>query len=80
MTICNMTIEGGARAGLIAPDEKIFNYLKGKPMSPKGVNWDKALENWKTLSSDKEAKFDKEVNLKAEEILPMELGELLHKM
>ena len=71
MTICNMTIEGGARAGLIAPDEKIFNYLKGKPMSPKGVNWDKALENWKTLSSDQEAKFDKEVNLKAEEILPM---------
>ena len=46
MTICNMTIEGGARAGLIAPDEKIFKYLKGKPMSPKGKKWDKALEYW----------------------------------
>ena len=71
MTICNMTIEGGARAGLIAPDEKIFKYLDGKPMSPKGDNWDKALENWRTLNSDNGATFDKEVNLKAEEILPM---------
>ena len=52
MTICNMTIEGGARAGLIAPDEKTFDYLKGKPMSPKGENWDKALAYWKTLKSD----------------------------
>ena len=71
MTICNMTIEGGARAGLIAPDEKIFKYLKGKPMSPKGKNWDKALEYWKNLKTDDDAKFDKEINLKADEILPM---------
>ena len=71
MTICNMTIEGGARAGLIAPDEKIFKYLFGKPMSPKGKDWDTALENWKKLKTDNEAKFDKEINLKAEEILPM---------
>jgi 3-isopropylmalate dehydratase large subunit len=64
MTICNMTIEGGARAGLIAPDEKIFKYLEGKPMSPKGKNWENALEYWRNLKSDDGAKFDKEVNLK----------------
>ena len=71
MTICNMTIEGGARAGLIAPDQKIFDYLKEKPMSPKGDNWDKAVEYWKTLKTDEEAVFDKEINLDASEILPM---------
>ena len=62
MTICNMTIEGGARAGLIEPDQKIFNYLKGRPMSPKNKSWDKALEYWKTLKTDDDAKFDKEIN------------------
>ena len=71
MTICNMTIEGGARAGLIAPDEKIFKYLEGRPMSPKGNDWDKALENWKNLNTDEGATFDKEVNLTASEISPM---------
>ena len=71
MTICNMTIEGGARAGLIAPDEKIFKYLEGKPMSPKGNDWDKALEYWKNLRTDNGANFDKEINLKANEIIPM---------
>ena len=71
MTICNMTIEAGARAGLIAPDQKTFDYLKGKPKSPKGDNWDKALAFWKTLYSDKEAKFDKEVNINASEIDPL---------
>ena len=71
MTICNMTIEGGARAGLIAPDEKIFEYLKGKPMSPKGEKWEKALEYWKSLKSDDNANFDKEITLQANEILPM---------
>ena len=71
MTICNMTIEGGARAGLIAPDEKIFKYLEGKPMSPKGKDWEKALEYWKNLKTDDGANFDKEINLKADEILPM---------
>ena len=71
MTICNMTIEGGARAGLIAPDEKIFKYLNGKPMSPKGDKWGKALEYWKNLKSDDNATFDKEISLEAKEILPM---------
>ncbi len=71
MTVCNMTIEGGARAGLIAPDEKTFNYLKGKPKSPKGENWDKALAFWKTLYSDKDAKFDKEVTINGSEIEPL---------
>ena len=71
MTICNMTIEGGARAGLIAPDEKIFEYLKGKPMSPKNENWDKAMKYWESLKTDDGAKFDKEINLVAEDILPM---------
>ena len=71
MTICNMTIEGGARAGLIGPDNKIFEYLKGKPMSPKNENWDKALKYWENLKTDEGAKFDKEINLVAEDILPM---------
>ena len=71
MTICNMTIEGGARAGLIAPDQKIFDYLNGKPMSPTGENWNKAVENWEKLKSDDGASFDKEINLDANEIKPM---------
>ena len=71
MTICNMTIEGGARAGLIEPDEKVFNYLKDKPMSPKKDNWNKALEYWNTLKSDYGANFDKEINLSGEDIKPM---------
>ena len=52
MTVCNMSIEGGARAGLIAPDEKAFEFLKGRPMSPKGENWDAAMRYWETLRSD----------------------------
>ena len=71
MTICNMTIEGGARAGLIEPDQKVFDYLKGKPMSPKKENWDKALEYWNTLKSDEGAHFDKEVSLDGKDIKPM---------
>ena len=71
MTICNMTIEGGARAGLIEPDKKIFDYLKNKPKSPKNKNWDKAIEYWKSLKTDPDAKFDKEINLIGEEISPM---------
>ena len=71
MTICNMTIEGGARAGLIQPDEKIFKYLKDKPMSPKKDNWDKAVEYWSSLKSDSEAYFDKEISLEGSEIKPM---------
>ena len=71
MTICNMSIEAGARAGLIAPDEKTFKYLKDKPKSPKGKNWDKALAYWDSLKSDNDAKFDKNVELNAKDILPM---------
>jgi len=71
MTICNMSIEAGARAGLIAPDEKTIKYLKDKPMSPKNENWDKAVEYWNKLKSDKDAKFDKEVEIKGDNISPM---------
>ena len=71
MTICNMSIEGGARAGLIEPDQKIFDYLKNKPKSPKNNNWDQAVEYWKNLKTDPNAKFDTEINLTAEEISPM---------
>lgn len=71
MTICNMTIEGGARAGLIQPDQKIFDYLKNKPMSPKNENWDKALEYWGQLKSDDDVSFDKEISFEAKEIKPM---------
>ncbi|RPH00647.1 MAG: 3-isopropylmalate dehydratase large subunit [Candidatus Pelagibacter sp. TMED153] len=71
MTICNMTIEAGARAGLIAPDEKTFDYLKNKEMSPKGENWDKAIKFWKFLYSDKNCKFDKEININGREIEPL---------
>ena len=71
MTICNMTIEGGARAGLIQPDQKIFDYLKNKPMSPKNENWDKALEYWSQLKSDDDVSFDKEISFEAKEIKPM---------
>ena len=71
MTVCNMTIEAGARAGLIAPDEKTFEYLKGKNMSPKDENWTKALKFWKTLFSDNDCKFDKEINLEGKDIEPL---------
>jgi len=71
MTICNMTIEGGARAGLIAPDEKIFEYLKDRPMSPKNDNWNKAIDYWNTLKTDSDSEFDKEISLTAEDIVPM---------
>ncbi len=71
MTICNMTIEGGARAGLIQPDQKVFDYLKDKPMSPKKDNWEKALEYWGNLKSDDGANFDKEINLEGKDIKPM---------
>ena len=71
MTICNMSIEAGARAGLIAPDGKTIQYLKDKPMSPKKSNWDKAVEYWNKLKSDTNAVFDKEVEIKGEDISPM---------
>ena len=71
MTICNMSIEAGARAGLIAPDEKTFEYLKDKPMSPKGTNWDNALTYWSKLKSDPGSKFDKEIEIIGKDINPM---------
>ena len=70
MTICNMAIEAGARAGLIAVDDKTIEYVKGRPLSPTGDDWKKAVSYWKTLHSDTDAIFDKEVNLKAENIAP----------
>ena len=70
MTICNMSIEAGARAGMIAPDEVTFEYLKGRPHAPEGEMWDKAVEYWKTLKTDEEAVFDKEVTLNAADLQP----------
>ncbi|KWZ73327.1 3-isopropylmalate dehydratase large subunit [Alloscardovia omnicolens] len=70
MTICNMSIEGGARAGMIAPDETTFEYLKGRPHAPKGEMWDKAVEYWKSLVTDDDAVFDKEITLRADELSP----------
>ena len=70
MTVCNMTIEAGARAGLIAPDETTFAYLKGRPMAPKGGAWDQAVAFWKSLPSDAGAKFDSEIVLKGADIVP----------
>jgi 3-isopropylmalate/(R)-2-methylmalate dehydratase large subunit len=71
MTICNMSIEMGARGGLIAPDETTFNYLKGKQYSPSGDAWDKAIEEWSALKTDEGAIFDKEYTFEAEDIEPM---------
>ncbi len=70
MTMCNMTIEGGARAGLVAPDEKTYAYLMGRPMAPKGAAWEQALAYWKTLPSDPGAVYDTEVTLDAAGIAP----------
>ena len=71
MTVCNMTIEGGARAGMIAPDEKTFEYFKGRPKAPKGDDWDKAVAYWKTLKSEEGAHFDKEITLDAGALPPL---------
>ncbi|MFL2679717.1 MAG: 3-isopropylmalate dehydratase large subunit [Alphaproteobacteria bacterium] len=70
MTICNMSIEAGARAGLISPDEKTFKYLKDKPLSPKNQNWDDAIKYWMSLGSDKDATYDKTLSINASEIEP----------
>jgi 3-isopropylmalate/(R)-2-methylmalate dehydratase large subunit len=71
MTVCNMSIEGGARAGLIAPDEKTFEYIKGRPRAPKGAAWDAAMNYWKTLRTDDDAVFDREVRLDAAKLPPI---------
>ena len=71
MTICNMSIEGGARAGLVAPDETTFNYIAGKPHAPQGAEWDAAVARWRTLPSDEGATYDAEVTLDANALTPM---------
>src|SRR6266404_5853469 len=71
MTVCNMAIESGARAGLVAPDETTFAYVEGRPYAPKGAKWEKALAFWRTLPSDADATFDTEVGLDAASIQPM---------
>ena len=71
MTVCNMSIEAGARAGMIAPDDTTFNYLAGRPRAPQGSEWDTAVANWRTLRSDDGARFDKSVTLDAGKLQPM---------
>jgi 3-isopropylmalate/(R)-2-methylmalate dehydratase large subunit len=71
MTVCNMSVEGGAKAGFIAPDEKIYSYLKGRPMAPKGDAWDQAMRYWETLQSDEGSHFDREIRLDAAQLPPI---------
>ncbi len=71
MTICNMSIEGGARAGMIAPDEKTYDFIKGRPKAPKGAAWDIAMRYWETLHSDEGAHFDEEIKLDAAKLPPI---------
>ncbi len=71
MTLCNMTIEAGARAGLVAPDETTFDYLRGRPATPKGGSWEIALAHWKSLGSDDDAAFDAEVTVDVAKLQPM---------
>lgn len=70
MSVCNMSIEAGARAGMVAPDEVTFNYLKGRPLAPKGEEWDRAVRYWRSLKTDEGAKFDIEVNIPSSDIIP----------
>ncbi len=71
MTICNMSIEGGARAGMIAPDDKTFDYIQGRPFAPKDETWDRAVAYWRTLVTDDDAQFDRELFLDADALAPM---------
>jgi 3-isopropylmalate/(R)-2-methylmalate dehydratase large subunit len=71
MTICNMSIEGGARAGLIAPDETTYNYMKGRTYAPRGADWDKAVDYWRSLPSDPGAVYDAYIELPAHELAPV---------
>ena len=70
MTVCNMSIEAGARAGLIAPDDATFDYLRGRPMVPKGASWEQAVADWERLPSDEGASYDREITLNASELIP----------
>jgi 3-isopropylmalate/(R)-2-methylmalate dehydratase large subunit len=71
MTVCNMSVEAGAKAGFIAPDQKTYDYLKGRPKSPKGKDWDAAMRYWETLRSDDGAHFDREITLDAAKLPPL---------
>jgi len=71
MTICNMSIEGGARAGMIAPDDTTFEHLAGRPFAPKGAEWDAAVERWRALATDPDAKYDRSVTIDATQLAPM---------
>src|SRR5690606_14001929 len=71
MTVCNMSIEAGARAGMVAPDDTTFSYLEGRPYSPSGVEWERALDTWRALPSDPDATFDREVTLDVGALQPM---------
>jgi 3-isopropylmalate/(R)-2-methylmalate dehydratase large subunit len=71
MTVCNMSIEAGARAGMIAPDEKTYAYLSGRPRAPQGADWERAVEQWRQLPSDADAKFDREIDVDASALEPM---------
>jgi 3-isopropylmalate/(R)-2-methylmalate dehydratase large subunit len=70
MTVCNMSIEGGARCGYVNPDEKTFDYLRGRPYSPKNGEWDQAVAAWRAVASEKDAAYDDVVNIKAEDVPP----------
>src|SRR5690606_18523901 len=70
MTVCNMSIEGGARVGYVNPDETTFAYLKGRPYAPKGAEWDRAVERWRAVASDPDAHYDDIVHIRAEDIPP----------
>ncbi len=71
MTVCNMSIEGGARAGMIAPDDTTFQYLNGRQFAPKGADWDAAVARWRRLPTDAGAKFDREVTIDGDALEPM---------
>jgi 3-isopropylmalate/(R)-2-methylmalate dehydratase large subunit len=71
MTVCNMSIEAGARAGMIAPDDKTFDYLAGRPRAPAGAGWERAVKRWKTLKSDAGAEFDMSISISASDLQPM---------
>src|SRR5205807_8594969 len=70
MTVCNMSIEAGARAGLVAPDQTTFDYLRGRPHAPRGAAWDQALDYWRTLPTDPDAAFDREVTIDGSALTP----------
>jgi 3-isopropylmalate/(R)-2-methylmalate dehydratase large subunit len=71
MTVCNMSVEAGARIGMVAPDEKTYDYLKGRPKAPKGSAWDDAMRHWETLRTDRDAHFDREIRLDAARLPPL---------